>query len=201
MAALNLGFLCSHGGTNMQAIVDACKGGRLDASPRIVISNNSDSTALARARNESVPAVHLSQVTHPGPGELDGAILETLRAHGVDLLILAGYMKRVGPKTLAAYRGRALNIHPSLLPKFGGKGMYGRRVHEAVLASGERLTGVTVHVVDEEYDHGPTVAQVQVPVMEDDSVESLGKRVLEREHELFVETLRKIAAGEIVLPV
>ena len=200
MAALNLGFLCSHGGTNMQAIVDACKDGRLDASPRVVVSNNSDSMAMQRARNEGIPAVHLSQVTHPGPGELDEAILETLRGHGVDLLILAGYMKRVGPRTLAAYKGRALNVHPALLPKFGGKGMYGRRVHEAVLASGERLTGVTIHVVDEEYDHGPTVAQAQVPVKESDSVESLSERVVQREHEFFVETLQKIVSGEIALP-
>ena len=200
MAALNLGFLCSHGGTNMQAIVDACKGGRLDAAPRVVISNNSDSKALQRARNEGIPAVHLSRVTHPAPEELDRAILETLQRHGADLLILAGYMKRVGDRTLSAYKGRALNIHPAMLPKFGGKGMYGRRVHEAVLASGERFTGVTIHAVDEEYDHGPTVAQAEVPVLEGDSVESLSDRVLEREHEFFVETLQRIVAGEIVLP-
>ncbi len=184
----------------MQAIVDACKEGRLDAQPCVVISNNSDSLALERARSEGIPAYHLSSVTHPQPEALDQAILDTLRNHGVNLVILAGYMKKLGPQTLRAYRGRILNIHPALLPKFGGKGMYGRFVHEAVLAAGEKVTGVTIHLVDEEYDHGPVVAQCEVPVMENDTVETLSARVLEREHQFFAETLQEIALGTIVLP-
>ena len=196
---LQLGFLASHRGTNLQAILDACKTGRLQARPRVVISNNSDSGALQRARKMDVPAAHLSTYTHPEPGTLDGAILAILQAYGVEVVCLAGYMKRLGPRTLAAYRGRVLNIHPSLLPRFGGQGFYGEVVHRAVLAAGERETGATVHLVDEEYDHGQVLDQVQVPVEPDDSVETLSARVLQQEHRLYVRTLQRIAAGEIEL--
>ena len=183
----------------MQAIIDACKDGRLDAEPAVVISNNSESTALERARREGIPNYHLSSATHRDPAELDAAILRTLEEHGVDLVILAGYMKLLGPRTLARYRGRILNIHPALLPKFGGKGLYGKKVHEAVLAAGERVTGVTIHLVDERYDAGPIVVQSEVPVLDGDTVDSLAARVLQREHQLFAETLQKIVVGEIDL--
>jgi phosphoribosylglycinamide formyltransferase-1 len=182
----------------MQAIIDACKQGRLDAKPCVVISNNSSSTAFARARQEGIPRYHISASTHPGETE-DRAILRTLRAHDVDTVILAGYMKRIGPETLRAYRGRILNIHPALLPKFGGQGLYGKQVHEAVLKTGEKVTGVTVHVIDEDYDTGPVLNQAQVPVMVGDTVDSLAERVLAQEHLLYVETLRKIGEGTIVL--
>ena len=198
MPTLHLGFLASHGGSNMQAIIDACKQGRLDAKPCVVISNNSSSTAIARARQEYIPRYHISAATHPGETE-DRAILRTLQAHDVDTVILAGYMKRIGPETLRAYRGRILNIHPALLPKFGGRGLYGKQVHEAVLRAGEKVTGVTVHVIDEDYDTGPVLNQVQVPVMVGDTVDSLAERVLAQEHLLYVETLRKISEGTIVL--
>ena len=199
MPTLHLGFLASHGGSNMQAIIDACKQGRLDAKPCVVISNNSDSMALARAGAEGIPRYHISASTHPGESE-DRAILRTLQAHDVDTVILAGYMKRIGPETLQAYRGRILNIHPALLPKFGGRGLYGKQVHEAVLRAGEKVTGVTVHVIDEDYDTGSVLNQVQVPVMENDTADSLAERVLAQEHLLYVETLRKISEGTIVLP-
>lgn len=198
MPTLHLGFLASHGGSNMQAIVDACKEGRLDAVPRVVISNNSESMALQRAKNEGIPGYHVSGRTHPGAAE-DREILRILRRHDVDTVVLAGYMKRIGPETLAAYRGRILNIHPALLPKFGGQGMYGKRVHEAVLRAGEKVTGVTVHTIDERYDTGPILNQCQVPVQEGDTADSLAARVLRHEHLLYVETLRKIGEGTIVL--
>lgn len=198
MTTLHLGFLASHGGSNMQAIIDACKRGRLDAKPCVVISNNSDSMALQRAKNEGIPRYHISSVTHPGSLE-DEEILRTLKCHGVDTVILAGYMKMLGPATLRAYRGRILNIHPALLPKYGGKGMYGKRVHEAVLAAGEKVTGVSIHIVDENYDTGPIIAQCQVPVHEGDTVDSLAERVLKHEHVLYAETLQKIADGRIAL--
>ena len=182
----------------MQAIIDACTQGRLDATACVVISNNSESMALQRARKAGIPGYHISAATHPGTEE-DREILRVLRRHDVDTVILAGYMKRIGPQTLAAYLGRILNIHPALLPKFGGRGMYGKRVHEAVLNSGERVTGVTVHVVDDLYDHGRILAQRDVPVREGDTADSLAERVLQEEHRLYPETLRRIAAGEIVL--
>lgn len=182
----------------MQAIIDACAEGRLHAVPCVVISNNSEAVALERARKARIPRYHISGKRHPGEME-DQAILRTLRAHDVDTVILAGYMKRLGPLTLQAYRGRILNIHPALLPKFGGQGMYGKRVHEAVLRAGETVTGVTVHVVDELYDHGRILAQCKVPVLVGDTIDSLAERVLRQEHRLYPETLRRIAAGEIAL--
>ena len=197
---MNIGFLASGGGSNMQAIVDACKSGVLDARPSTVVSNNSTSGAMARAKREDIPCYHLSGKTHPLPGMLDEAILNALLRHSVDMVILAGYMKKLGPGTLRHFNGRILNIHPALLPKFGGEGMYGSRVHEAVLAAGEKETGVSIHLVDGEYDTGPVIAQAKVPVQEDDTVEILAQRVLEREHVLFVETLQRIVSGQLVLP-
>lgn len=196
---MNLGFLVSGRGSNMQAVIDACKSGRLAARPRVVISNNSGSGALARADREGIPRYHLSGRTHPDPPQLDAAILDALLRHEVELVILAGYMKKLGSRTLGHYAGRIINIHPALLPKFGGLGMYGARVHQAVLAAGEKETGVTIHLVDPEYDTGPIVAQCRVPVWADDTVESLAQRVLEQEHRILVETISKVASGEITL--
>lgn len=183
----------------MQAIIDAIKNGQLKANPVVVISNNSDSKALQRARDEGIPCYHLSQKTHSNPNELDQTILEVLTIHHTDLVILAGYMKKIGKLILDAFQGRILNIHPALLPKFGGKGMYGGRVHEAVLAAGEKESGVTVHLVDEHYDHGPTLTQKKVPVLEDDTADSLAERVLKEEHKIYAETIGKIISGEIKL--
>ena len=147
-----------------------------------------------------VPAYHLSAETHPEPEALDRTIRDTLIRHGVGLVVLAGYMKKLGPETLAQYAGRVINIHPALLPRFGGLGMYGMRVHEAVLASGASETGVTIHLVDRDYDRGAILAQCRVPVLPDDSPGSLAARVLAREHGFLVETLERILAGELVLP-
>lgn len=190
MPRLHLGFLASHGGSNVQAVVDAYNRGDLDAVPRVVISNNRESQVLERARRAGIPWRHLSSNTHPDPDALDTAIRDALVEHGVDTVVLAGYMKKLGPKTIARFRGRILNIHPALLPAYGGRGMYGRAVHEAVLAAGDRATGVTIHLVDEEYDRGAIVAQAEVPVLPTDTPESLAARVLEREHTLYVETLQ-----------
>jgi phosphoribosylglycinamide formyltransferase-1 len=156
--------------------------------------------ALQRAGREGLPAYHLSAATHPDPRALDAEILRVLRAHAADLVILAGYMRKLGPATLEAYRGRILNIHPALLPRFGGQGMFGRRVHEAVLAAGEATTGVTIHVIDEHYDTGPILAQRQVPVLATDTADSLAERVLREEHRLYVETLQRVCRGELRLP-
>jgi len=183
----------------MQAIIDACKDGRLKAQLCVVISNNSGATSLERARREGIPSYHLSSKTYPDAEDLDRVILETLQKYGINLVILAGYMKLLGPRSVSRYQGRVLNIHPALLPKFGGKGLYGRAVHEAVLTAGERETGVTIHIVDEQYDHGPIIAQCRVPVKAGDTADSLAERVLRREHEFYVETLQRIEQGEIRL--
>lgn len=199
MEVLRIGIFASHGGSNMQAIIDACKEGELDAKPAVLISNNSKSGAIERAQKEEIPYYHMSSSTHPDPDNLDRTILEILESYEVNLIVLAGYMKKLGPITLRRYKGRILNIHPSLLPKHGGKGMYGEHVHEAVLKAKEDVTGITIHLVDENYDTGDIIAQSVIPVLEDDTVETLGRRVLHREHEFYVETLIKISSGEIRL--
>lgn len=197
---VRLGFLASHRGSNMQAVINACKSSRIEAQAAVVISNNRNSQALARAGQEGIPAYHLSGTTHPDPGRLDRAICETLREHGVNLVVLAGYMKMIGLKTLRAFRGRIVNIHPGLLPKYGGKGMFGMNVHDAVIAAGDRETGITVHVVDGGYDTGPVLAERRVRVMKGDTAESLSERMLPLEHELYVDTIARIARGELELP-
>lgn len=195
---LKLGFLASHTGSNMQAIIDACRAGTLAAEPCVAISNNSRAGALARARRANIAAYHLSERTHGAA--LGAALLAALRRHGVEVICLAGYMKKLGTEVLAAYEGRILNIHPALLPKFGGQGMYGMRVHEAVLAAGERESGATIHLVDEEYDRGRVLAQEKIPVKAEDTPETLQKRVLAVEHRLYPATLVRVAAGEIPIP-
>jgi len=197
---MNLGFLASHQGSNMQAVIDACRSGYLQAKPSVVISNNSDSEVLVRAKRENIPNYHLSSKVFKDPEQMDQEMLTIFNRHSINLIILAGYMKKLGKKTLAAYRNRILNIHPALLPKYGGQGMYGQFVHEAVLKAGEKETGVTIHLIDENYDKGIIIAQCRIPVNKNDSVESLARRVLEKEHEFLVETLHRIIIGELVLP-
>ncbi len=183
----------------MQAVVDACRKGRLNAEPRVVISNNSRSQALRRAVEAGIPHYHVSTVTHPDDDARDRAIVEILERHGVGLVVLGGYMKELGPETIARYRNRIVNVHPALLPKFGGRGFYGIAVHEAVLASGDSVTGATIHLVDEQLDHGAVLAQRSVAVEADDTAETLAARVLAVEHSLYVDTLRRVASGEIDL--
>jgi phosphoribosylglycinamide formyltransferase-1 len=199
LSKLNIALFASHGGSNAQAIINACAAGKLDGAVAVVISNNSQSGAMERAAAADIPSYHLSSKAYPDEERLDQAILETLLRHEVGLIALAGYMKKLGPRTLRTFAGRIVNVHPSLLPKFGGHGMYGLRVHEAVLAAGERETGVTVHLVDAEYDEGSILAQSRVPVLADNTIETLAERVLRREHEFYAETLQRIACGEIVL--
>jgi len=195
-----IGFLASHSGSNMQSIIDACKSGRLQADPVVVISNNGNSGALDRAYSEGIPAFYISSKNYPDAEVEDKAIRDVLIKHQVNLIVLAGFMKKIGPVTLDEFRGRILNIHPALLPKHGGKGMYGKFVHEQVLASGDKQTGVTVHLVTGDYDRGPILAQKIVPVLEGDTVESLANRVLEVEHQIYTETIADIISGAIQLP-
>jgi phosphoribosylglycinamide formyltransferase 1 len=196
---MNLGFLASHRGSNFQSVIDACQTGRLRARPCVLISNNRDSEALVRAERHGIPHYHLSRQTHPESEHLDLAILQALQNHQTELVVLAGYTRKLGPQTLSHYTRRIINVHPALLPKYGGQGMYGERVHEAVLAAGERETGVTIHMVDEQYDHGAIIAQCRVPVAAEDTVATLAQRVLEHEHRLLVETLARIIRGQLVL--
>ena len=189
----------TNAGTTMQAIIDACLQGRLHADVRVVIGNNSRSGALARARAHGIPTAHLSGATHPNEADLDRAIMETLDGYRVDVVALAGYMKRLEPLVLSRYKGRLLNTHPALLPKFGGQGMYGDRVHEAVLASRDKVSGATVHLVEGDYDTGPVVSHVEVSVLATDTLDTLRDRVQTAEREHYVQALHRIAKGEIKL--
>lgn len=196
---LHIAILASHTGTNMQAIIDACRRGDLNGEVCAVISNNSNSQALEKARIAGVPVYHLSNKTHLEEDELDEAIYKVLTESGADIVALAGYMKKLGPKVLKQYKGRILNIHPSLLPKYGGKGMYGTHVHRAVIDAGEKTTGVTIHLVEEEYDTGKIIRQCEIEVLEGDTIDTLSIRVLEKENSFYVETLKLISEGVIKL--
>ena len=197
--SISLGILASHGGSNLQAIMDACDNGSLKANVAVVVSNNSGSLAMRRARKSGIPAYHLSSSTHSDDGDLDVAIKNILKKYNVDLIILAGYMKKIGPSVLRTFHNRVINSHPALLPKYGGKGMYGDRVHKAVVKAKSAETGISIHLVDEEYDHGPIINQKVIAVDSAEGVEYVKKRVQKYEHIFWVTTLNKIQNGEIDL--
>ena len=196
---LKLGLLASHGGSNIQAIIDACKTKELDAKPCVIISNNSNSKALERAKYENIPSYHLSSLPHPDPAELDRALVNTLKKHSVTLVVLGGYMKKLGPLTISHFNNRIINIHPSLLPKFGGRGFYGIKVHKSVIESKNKTTGVTIHPVNNEFDQGHIIRQHEIEVDDEDTPDTLSEKVLVIEHKLYPETLQMIASREIDL--
>lgn len=198
-ASLRIAVLASGSGTTLQAVIDACEAGSLNGRVVIVVSNNSGSGAMTRATRYRIPAVHLSTQTHPDPERLDRAIARTLSEHAPDIVLLAGYMKKLGPQTLAACRGKVINTHPSLLPRFGGRGMYGSHVHAAVIDSGDPATGISVHLVDGDYDTGRVLAQMEVPVEAGDDAVTLAARVQSFERPFLIEVLQRIAAGDLML--
>lgn len=178
-------MFASGSGTNFQALINAVESGDIDARIRGLITNKDGIKALERAQNHGIETA----VLKPSAFSSDSAYLEslekTLSQWGTDLIVLAGYMIKIPAAIIEKYRGRIVNIHPSLLPKYGGKGYYGIKVHQAVLENKESETGCTVHLVNEEYDQGPILAQKKVPVNENDTPQILARRVLEKEHELL----------------
>jgi len=183
---VRVAVLASGGGTNLQALLDALHDSPLARVARVV-TNRPDAGALERARQSGVPAAVLRD-----PGDA-AELLAALTDAGADLVVLAGYLKLVPPPVVARFHWRMINIHPALLPAHGGPGMYGRRVHEAVLASGAAESGATVHYVDEQYDRGPIIAQARVPVRSGDTAETLAARVLEAEHRLLPRVVLELA--------
>ncbi len=196
---MRIAVLASGAGTTLQAVIDACETGQLRGRVVAVIGNNSGTGTERRAETHSIPFVHLSGHTHPEPGALDKAIRDTLQQHEPDLILLAGYMKKLGPATLGTFAGRVINTHPSLLPRHGGQGMYGHRVHAAVLAAGEPVTGISVHLVDEGYDTGRVLDRFEVAVDPSDDVDALAARVQSHEKPFLIDVLRRIAEGDITL--
>ena len=184
-----LAVLASGRGSNLQAIIehfDSLARERV-ATVALVASNRADAPALLLAETASI------EIAHFDANDDGSELLELLRKFRIDLVVLAGYLKRIPPKVIREYAGRIMNLHPALLPAFGGEGMYGARVHEAVIASGAEETGVTVHLVDDDYDRGPIVAQWRVPVEKSDTAESLAARVLNVEHMVYPRAVEMVA--------
>ena len=196
MGKTKIGVLASGGGTNLQAIIDACERGEIKGDVAVVISDKPDAFALERARKKDIPAIHI-----PPKGlkreEHERLVDEALLKHGADLVVLAGYMRILTPWLIEKYRGRMMNVHPALLPSFGGEGMYGEHVHEAVLKYGCKVSGCTVHFVSTEVDGGPIILQESVPVLENDTPVSLANRIHPVEHRLYTKAVGLYAARKL----
>lgn len=191
---LRIAVLASGSGSNFQAVVDKIASGQLNARVMMLICNNRNAFVLERARQAGIRVEHWSETLAGSRPVFVEGLLRMLKDCKVELIVLAGYMKLLPEEVVREYSGRILNIHPALLPKFGGQGMYGMFVHEAVIAAKETESGATVHFVDTEYDRGPIFLQRKVPVMPNDTPELLRERVLKAEHELLPEAIAKFAS-------
>jgi len=192
---LRLAVLVSGGGTTLQNFLDRCADGRLPAQVVLVVASRGDAFALERARRAGVKAVAIERKETGSLEEFSRRIFEQCRRERAELVCLAGFLQLV--EVPDDFRGRVMNIHPALIPAFCGKGYYGHRVHEAVLASGAKVSGCTVHFADNEYDHGPIILQRPVPVLDDDTPDSLARRVFEQECEAYPEAVRLFADGRL----
>lgn len=196
---MKIAVFVSGGGTNLQAIIDNIESGKLPGVEiALVIASNDKAYALERAAKHNIPATVMSVKSYASREEWDDAVVEKLQAAGTELIVLAGYLSLLGAKTVAAFNNRIINIHPALIPAFCGKGMYGIRPHEAALARGVKVSGATVHIVNENYDEGPILLQKCVDVLPDDTPEVLQKRIMkECEQVILPEAIRLFAEGKI----
>ncbi len=185
----------SGGGTNLQSLIDATRAGILHADIALVISSSPKAYGLERAKLENIEGMVFSAKKFESEDAAGAHLLEIFRQRDIAYLVLAGYLKLLPSEVVRQYQGRIVNIHPALLPKYGGKGMYGHFVHEAVIANKENESGVTVHLVDEIYDHGRILEQVRVPVEPGDTPETLAARILVQEHRLYPRVLEKLIKG------
>lgn len=197
MGRLKLGVLVSGGGTNLQAVIDSIEHGKIRGEVRVVISSNPKAYALKRAQRYGIPGIYIGRRDFTTREGYEGEMIKVLKGYGVELVLLAGFMTVLSPGFVSEFRNRIMNIHPALIPAFCGKGFYGRRVHEAVLEYGVKVTGATVHFVDEGTDTGPIILQEAVPVLDDDTVDSLAERVLKVEHRLYPEAVRLYSEGRL----
>lgn len=196
---MNIAFFASYNGSAAHAITDACLNGDLIASPVLLMTNNPDAKAIEWAENKGLKTIVLNNKTHPDPIDLDKAIASKLKENKINIACCSGYMKLVAPKTIEAVQGKILNIHPALLPKYGGKGMYGSYVHQAVKESNDTETGATIHLVNNEYDEGRIIAQKTIPLSPEDSAKDIENKVKDIEPKFYVETIKKILKGDITL--
>jgi len=197
MSNPKIAILASKSGSTFEAIVNSCHSGALLAETVVMITNNSDSGVIHRAHSNKITCEVIDPKDFENEIQWDGALLKCLQSYDLQLIVLAGFLKKIGPQTLSAFKNKMINTHPSLLPKYGGKGMYGRKVHAAVLESGDSETGISIHLLSEVYDEGKIIAQCIVPVLAGDDVEKLESRVKQTEKEFYVDTLNKIINGEI----
>lgn len=196
---INIGVLISGSGTNLQSIVDEIEKGKISGRIRVVISNRKDAYGLIRAKKAGIEGLYIDKKKFDSEEEFNRKIIEELSKREVELVVLAGYLSILSEEFIEKYKGRIINIHPSLIPSFCGKGCYGDRVHRMVLDKGVKLTGATVHFVDEGTDTGPIILQRAVEVKEDDTVESLKERVLKVEHQLLPEAIRLFCEGRLAI--
>ena len=187
---VKIGVLISGGGTNLQAVIDGCENKSINGQVKVVISNKEDAYGLERARNHKIKAICEKD---------ENKIIEILKENEVELVILAGYLKIVSPKLVNEYRNKIINIHPSLIPAFCGKGYYGEKVHQGVIDYGAKVTGATVHFVDEGADTGPIIMQKTVEVKQDDDIKKLAKRVLEVEHEILTKSISMFCENKLTV--
>jgi len=192
-----LAVFISGTGTNLQALIDARNKGKLTAEIALVVSSSPQAGGLTRAENVDIPTFVFEEKKYPSKPVATKALLDKLKEHKIQFIANAGYLKLIAPEIVAAYSDKIINIHPALLPKYGGKGMYGIHVHEAVIAAHEKESGVTFHIVDEKYDHGRILKQIKVPVYEDDTPVLLQQRVLKEEHKYYPIVLNKFIKGKI----
>ncbi|MCX8057215.1 MAG: phosphoribosylglycinamide formyltransferase [Ignavibacteria bacterium] len=198
MKRFRIGVFASGRGSNLQAIIDAIEQGELNCEIAFVLSNNSNSGALEIARSKNIPAIHLSEKKyHKENFEL--SLIDVLENYKPDLIVLAGYMKLVPSMVIERFRNKIINIHPALLPKYGGKGMFGINVHRAVFESNEKESGVTVHVVNEKYDEGKILYQEKIDITDCNSPEEIAQKVLKVEHRVYPQVIQKIVDGKISL--
>jgi phosphoribosylglycinamide formyltransferase 1 len=190
---VRLAVFISGSGTNLQSIIDRCADGTIPAEVALVVSSSPEAYGLVRAEKAGIETAVYRRKDFPDGQAADDHLLGLLENNRIDVIALAGYLKMVAPAVISRYRGRVVNIHPGLLPKYGGKGMYGHFVHEAVIKAGEKETGVTVHVVDEVYDHGAVLACEKVPVFPEDTPDELAGRVLKVEHTLYPRVLKELS--------
>lgn len=188
----NIAVFASGSGSDMQSVIDACESGQINGKVVAVIASRPGIFALERAAKHNIPSKVFSVKEYGSPEAKDGAIVEYLKPMGIDLIVLAGYLSIVSKPLLDVYDGRIINIHPSLIPRHCGKGMYGLHVHESVLASGDKVSGCTVHFVDSGTDTGKIIRQVTVPVEEGDTPETLQARVLVQEHQLLPQVVAEL---------
>lgn len=196
MKTANIAFFASGAGSTMAAFLEQWKAGSLSIVPKILITNNSNCGAVDIAQRFGVNVFHISTKTHPDEVEFTNELLQQLQQHSIDLILLVGYMKKLPLPVVQQYSQRIFNTHPSLLPKYGGKGMYGINVHTEVIKNNEKETGVTIHYVSEEYDEGQIIAQSAVPVEPNDTPETLQERVKIEERKLYIETIRSYLKNE-----